>query len=139
MNANEAIINFRNALIALLPFIETSNVSWRPDEAYDEWDAIISALYIGLVGGPLAWSNARNECIIMPYDTLVECIEGYAYLMVRSERLKDGNYIFHSFSTRDKPFDLVLCRLLVGMNMISNEIRTVEFEATQFQLIMSGS
>ena len=135
MNANEAILNFRNALIALLPSIEKANILWKSGEAYDEWDAITSSLYNGLVGGPLAWSDERGECTILPYETIIEKIANYSYLEVRNEKLKDKVYVFYAFATKDAPFDLVLCRALIGKNTISNEIEAVKFEETVYEFV----
>ena len=40
----ELVLNFRRALIALIPHVECLGIPWRDDEKYDEWESLASAL-----------------------------------------------------------------------------------------------
>jgi hypothetical protein len=114
MTVDEVLLNFREALTALIPMAERAGIGWRRIDAYDQWDNIAASLFSGLVEAPLSqlFPEAERERFALPaYDLLVERCESSAVLEVLlpgERRIR----LFHAFETRDAPFDTCESRLI---------------------------
>lgn len=113
MTVTDLLLNFRQALLAVVPTVEKVGTSWRRLDAYDEWDAIASALFNALVFEVLRWSQPERlkERFRLPdYDLLLQSYAGLCVLEVVHPALPSGHHIFHAFGTRKSPFDVVELR-----------------------------
>lgn len=113
MNVTDILLNFRQALLAVLPFVEKANIPWQRLDAYDEWDAIASALFNALVVEVLRYSLQKplQEQFMMPgYDLFLESYAGLCVVEVTHPLFNCGQHIFHSFGTRKSAFDIVEVR-----------------------------
>ncbi len=114
MTVDDVLLNFREALAALVPMAERAGIGWRRVDAYDQWDNIAGSLFSGLVEEPLRQlvPDAERERFALPaYDLLVEKCESSAMIEV----LLSGDSrarLFHAFETRDMPFDTCESRLI---------------------------
>ena len=74
MTVDEVLLNFREALNAMVPMAERAGIGWRRIDAYDQWDNIAASLFSGLVEAPLShlFVEAERERFALPaYDLLV--------------------------------------------------------------------
>ena len=113
MTITDVLLNFRQALLAILPAVERVGIPWRRPDAYDDWDAITSVMFNTLVVEVFRWSVASSTSGLfkMPgYDLLLESYAGLCVLEVRHAALQGGRHLFHSFGTHDSPFDMIEVR-----------------------------
>ena len=115
MTIASVLLNFRSALLAIMPAVERAGISWKRPNAYDEWDVIATTLFDKLVIDVLRWSLPRKERegFLMPsYDLLLSTYADSSTLEVVHSLLPDGRWLFHAFGTGSEPFDIVEVRLL---------------------------
>lgn len=113
IDVTDIVENFRRALSAVVPCAERAGVPWRRPDAYDEWDAVASALYRSLVVEPIRWqlSEANWESFSLPdYDLLRPHYGEFSWIVVGGSKPKEGRFLFHAFATRKQPFDTVEIR-----------------------------
>ena len=138
MTVTELLLNFRQALLAIVPAAERVALPWRRPDAYDDWDEIASALYRALVIEVLRWSLDAKQQVsfeLPEYDLLFERSEGMSLLEVRHPDLRPGPFFFHSFSTEHSPFDLVEVRETLGEGSgVTPVLETCPVEGALFQL-----
>lgn len=138
MTVTEVLLNFRQALLAILPTVEKVGIPWRRPDAYDEWDGIASALFKSLVFEVLRWSvrGPRKEEFRMPeYDLLLEGYAGLSILEVSHPALPSGRYLFHSFGTEETPFDVLELRRISDTGTpYEQELTLCSVEGCTFQL-----
>jgi hypothetical protein len=121
------VLNFRDALRALVPFAEKVGVPWRDGESYDEWDGIAEELFQALVIAvvPSPEGVARN---FAKYDMRYENYAGLRKIVVRSGTAQ-ALYTFVAFSTRDTPFDSIR---VVGRGVNSSQTTTISSVGVEF-------
>ena len=61
MTIASVLLNFRTALLAIVPAVERAGISWKRPDAYDEWDAIATTVFDKLVIEVLRWSLPEEE------------------------------------------------------------------------------
>jgi hypothetical protein len=115
MTESELILNFRAALCAIVPIAEKAGVPWRRPDAYDDWDAVATALFEALVVGPL--KVLRDELdggtFALPrYDLITDVQPDSWVIQVEHPSLAVGGWIFHALGTTAEPFDTVEARHL---------------------------
>lgn len=113
MTVIDVLLNFRQALLSTLPAVEKVGVPWRRPDSYDEWDAVATALYNGLVIEVIRYSlrHELQQLFSMPqYDLLLESYAGLCVVEVSHPALQPGRYVFHAFGTSETPFDIVELR-----------------------------
>lgn len=121
----------REALLALIPVAEKVHMSWRDDEAYDDWDAIATALYDSIVGQSILHSiDAKEMLPLAPYDLEVKSYKERSYIRVSKE---NPELVFVRFETKDNPFDTVGVAAIQQSGMVMDykqiSLQNVEFEA----------
>lgn len=115
MTVTAVLLNFRTALLALIPTVEKVGIAWKRPDAYDEWDAIASTLFEKLVVEVFRWAlqeHSQEDFQLPSYDFLLPSYAGLATLEVAHPSLQHGRWVFHAFGTADEPFDVVEVRLL---------------------------
>lgn len=111
MRTTEIILNFRSALLAVLPMVERVGIPWRSGDAYDEWDAVAAALFEALVVDVFRWSlfADRPDALQMPpYDMILKSYSEHSAVEIDHPSLPGGRKVFHSFGTSQRPLDQVL-------------------------------
>lgn len=115
MKITELLLNFRAALVAVLPMVEALGIPWKRGDAYDEWDNLVSGMYKELVANvvcaidyPIGGTPVR----LTAYDMILSDYRQYATIEVESDFLGPGRWVFHAFATDKVPFDLVEAREL---------------------------
>lgn len=115
MTITAVLLNFRAALLGLLPMVERVCIPWEPADAYDEWDAITSVLFRKLVQEVLRWhllEDKQADFQLPEYDLLLPTYAGLSTLEVTHPSLQPGRWLFHAFGTDNDPFDVVEVRSL---------------------------
>ncbi len=113
MTVASVLLNFRHALIVLVPSVERAGIPWKRPDAYDEWDAIASTLFDELVVKVLRWSlphDKQEEFRMSPYDLVLASYTDHSTLEVTHPCLRSGRWLFHAFGTMSEPFDTVEVR-----------------------------
>lgn len=133
----KAILNFRRALLGVLPSVEAAEIPWRRPDSYDEWDQVATALYDSLVISVLRWEFPEpvwDELNVPPYDMLLHDYGHYSMIEVLPT---DGTMcrVFHALGTENEPFDTVEFRVVAADGRpISPGIETLPLKATEFRL-----
>src|SRR5512143_2384891 len=82
---------FRDALVALVPIAERARIRWRDGEAYDDWDAIASAIFDNLVVRSLNYSDALPQPTqFAGYDTVLPSYRNVTFLSVAGPDIPPG-------------------------------------------------
>lgn len=138
MTVTSVLLNFRNALLVLLPMVERVEIPWKRVDAYDEWDAITSVLFNKLVQEVLRWhlpEDNQADFNLPEYDLLLSTYAGLATLEVVHPSLQPGRWVFHAFGTDNDPFDVVEVRSLSADGRPASEgLKTCPVEGTIFLL-----
>ena len=141
MSVTEVLLNFRQALLAILPAIERVGIPWRRPDAYDEWDSIASALFESLVFQVLHFSlpdSFKEKFRIPDYDLFLPTYTGLSVLEVRHPALPCGRYLFHSFGTENCPFDVVELRRISDTGEPYDQNLTLcSVEGATFRLLLA--
>jgi hypothetical protein len=115
MTITEVLLNFRAALVAVLPMVEALGIPWKRGDAYDEWDELVSCMYEQLVANLVSALDASNggaPARLAAYDMMLPDYRQYAIIEVESDELGPGRWVFHGFGTDKTPFDLIEAREL---------------------------
>ena len=143
MTVTSILLNFRAALVALVPMVERVGICWKRPDSYDEWDAIAKTLFDKLVIDVICWSfpvEERDHCRLPPYDLLLPAYKNMHTLEVTHLSLSPGRWIFHAFGTVRKPFDIVEVRQLsVDGQPISEKLESCPLDGTKFYLRLNQS
>ena len=86
VTANVLLSNLRDALSALVPVAERARISWREDDAYDDWDDLASRIYDVLVGRPIAadMSGGLEALHLAPYDIRLSSYIEHSAIVARA-------------------------------------------------------
>jgi len=138
MKVTSILLNFRAALLALIPMAEQVGIAWKRPDAYDEWDAIASTLFEKLVVEVLRWSlheDSQEDFRLPSYDLLLPSYAGLGTLEVVHPSLQPGRWLFHAFGTNNEPFDVVEVRPLADDGRpLSEELQTCPVDGVDFRL-----
>jgi hypothetical protein len=107
---NEAVLIFRDALLAVIPSCERGHIPWRDDESYDDWDLISESLYQAFVVSALVHSDEWKPPHELPeygFD-----IEDYSGLSFLSPAERPTELAFVCLLTDSSPFDTALFKRL---------------------------
>lgn len=140
MTVTDVILNFRAALVAVLPMVETLGIPWKRGDAYDEWDDLASCMYKQLVGNLLSAARVpfRGAPVrLAAYDMMLPDYSQYATIDVQNMELGPGRWVFHAFGTDTAPFDVLEVReLSIDALPCSEELRTCSILGSRFLLTL---
>ena len=133
----EIISNFRAALMAMLPVLEKANIPWRNVGMYDDFDGIAESLFEWMVLHKLE-NNAIEQ-----FDTVPELAKyGYIYknyskksfiqVIIEKDETFDL-YVFNFISTKDTPFDTMICNIIDFDGNLKDQDVEVPFEGAKFR------
>lgn len=142
MTATEVLLNFREALVALLPMAERVGIAWQRHSAYDQWDSIATHLYRRLVVEPLGRTGDpldSEEFSLPPYDLLLRDYSGLSTVEVNHPELPSGRWIFHAFASDRSPFDVAeLLEISYKGKVVTGDLRTIRYDRARFTLRVSN-
>jgi hypothetical protein len=95
---------FQQSMAAVVPSMERARIGWKDLEAYDDWDAIASVLFKGIVLNSLSGVLAGGEQVAS-YGMRYENYQHRTYFIITTAH--QPNDAFVSFRTRSTPFDLI--------------------------------
>jgi hypothetical protein len=115
-SVHDLMLNFRDALTALTPFMDKAKIGWRDVEAYDDWDEISQCLYQDMVVRSIQFSVKHQHDWITPdYGTVYPSYGDKSFIDVSERNLKLGGYqVFIGFSTLEHPFDQIRYQAVFG-------------------------
>jgi hypothetical protein len=136
----DVVLIFRDSLRALAPHVAKARIEWRDDAAYDDWDEIAQVLFEKIVVASVVWSLPeadRPRIDFVAYDVMYDSYAGKAIIvleMPESERL-----VFHSFGTRDEPFDTVRGRKVDKEGRVhGNDLAIVAADTVRYRVEVAG-
>lgn len=109
--------NFRSALLALLPSIEKSGITWQRLDEFDVFDGICESLFELLVLPKIETFMLNKHHFIpsMPkYGLFYKDYSKNSYIEVLPNKVESSGaiYTFVLFKSKTAPFDTVLCNLI---------------------------
>ncbi|MEO4001726.1 hypothetical protein [Mesorhizobium sp. CAU 1732] len=122
------ITSFREALQAVAPIASRVGIKWIEPDIYDEWDAISSGLYSGIVKMAIERSNEWGNCYpIIGYDVRKDKLTGHSYIEVNNEFLLIGLHtVVNNFDT---------CIVSELTDNIIGEIHNISFSKCNFSAV----
>ncbi len=116
ITVHDLMLNFREALSALTPFMDRIRIGWRDAEAYDDWDEIAQALYKNMVLQSVLFSTEpANDFSTPQYGMAYPAYDDKSFIEVESHTLQfSGQLVFVGFSTLERFFDQVRCQPVSG-------------------------
>jgi hypothetical protein len=133
----EIISNFRAGLMAMLPVLEKANIPWRNVGMYDDFDGIAESLFEWMVLHKLE-NNAIEQFDVVPelakYGYIYKNYSKKSFIQVIIE--KDENfdlYVFNFISTKNAPFDTLICNIIDFDGNLKDQDVEVPFEGTKFR------
>ena len=100
----------REALRAVAPIAARAQIPYGEETAYDDWDNIAQCLYNNIVVRSVRFARGMDQSVILPnYAMLYERFDAFDAIIQVTDPSKTvgGPIVFHSFVTRDQPFDTV--------------------------------
>jgi hypothetical protein len=139
MTITSIVLNFREALLGLIPRAESVGITWGREDAYDEWDAVASSLYDNLVVAVLREYLAeiyRDDFQLPPYDLLINDYKNLATIGVNHPSLESNTrWVFNSFGMLSEAFDVLEVRPVSDEGIvIKKDVRLCPIEQAKFSL-----
>ena len=138
MTVTELLANFRDGLLSLVPAFERVGIPWRRPDAYDEWDAVATAVYRALVVEPLrsALSEGAHatDLQLTDYDVLLPSYANRSLIEIVPGRSDGLLQVFHALGTDGAPFDTVEWRMVTAETgtPVSDALERTPFKAVRF-------
>lgn len=132
---HDLMLNFRDCLVALIPYMDRAKIPWRDHEAYDQWDEITETLYKHMVVGTVLFAIGDQDELITPrYDMLYPSYGEKSFIAIESTPSPSSTQlVFLSFSTRERPFDHVNYQAVSGPDLlVVGEPARMPFEDARF-------
>ena len=134
---DQLLLEFRDALRALVPHVEKVRIEWRDHSAYDDWDEIAQTLYDKIVVSSLLWAlpeEERERCQLPDYNMTYSSYAGKTVITVNHDSTT-ARLVFHSFATEKDPFDKVrVCRVDAVGQALASELVLLDADAATFRV-----
>ncbi len=111
-NVSELLTIFRDALRALIPYLEAARIRWRDDEAYEDWDDIAETLFERFVLMSIRWGlpNPQPDLKLPGYGFVYDDYSDRALIEVRDrDAPQEVPLVFFRLATRTTPLDTAKC------------------------------
>ena len=137
-SVSDLLSKYRDALIAVVPMAEHVRLPWRDPDAYDDWDAIASSLYEGLVGEVVRWSLSccgGNRFVLPKYDIALEDYAGFSTIECACEGESLQRMVFLRFESESCTFDQAgLVHVSSSGKRLGDEITKVDWRTQDWFL-----
>lgn len=112
-SVNELFLYFQGAIKAIVPWLDKSRIPYLENEAYDEWDTIVSSLYEAIVVCNIKScnENKRYNQDFVKYDFHYESYVGMNFIIVNKCEDLNELSVFVSFSAEDNFDKINICRI----------------------------
>ena len=111
VNIRDLVDIFRQASIALIPFVEMVQIPWREPDTYDDWDDISSVLFNSIVYNTIreAYSTDIESKLEFPdYGYIYDSYDVMSYIALRSKYLENSIiHVFLCFCSVETPYDSI--------------------------------
>lgn len=113
-----ALINlFRESLLALLPVLEKSNITWKQLQEIDLFDNVIESLFQIIVLPKIENYMTKKHNFLPPmpkYGFLYKDYSKTSFIEVLPNNVEhtSGIYVFVMFTSKEEPFDTVVCSVI---------------------------
>ncbi len=130
---NDLLYIFRNASIAIIPWLEKARIGWKEEEAYDDWDNIVNALYENIVCSSL-FGEVSSEYDIAKYDFTLDSYANVNFILVKTRTDDGSDLAFVSFLNITTPMDMLKVAVL-GSDGLVLEYRVIEYDEVEFVFV----
>lgn len=138
MKVSAAVMNFRDALAGLVPAFDRAGIPWKRPDAYDDWDAVASALFSALVQEVLRAELPeafRDAFALAEYDLLLPNYRDKSTIELAHTDGRDGRRIFHAFGSDAAPFDTIeYCRVSDVGDLLSDTLERAPLGSVSLRL-----
>lgn len=107
ISISDMILNFRNALIAILPQMEYAHIEWADGAQYNDYDKIAEALYESFVAMNFTYDT---DLVLTRYGFNNEEYQHKNFVAIDAPEL--GIVPFVQFKTVNEPYDSVEVAML---------------------------
>jgi len=104
---SDIMMNFRNALISIVPQLEVVHIGWKDDEQYDDYDNIAECLFENLVTRNLKYNT---DLVLTGYGFVKEDYKRKSYIAINIPEI--GVVPFIQFKTVNEAFDNIEIAIL---------------------------
>jgi hypothetical protein len=143
MTVTEVLLNFRSALLSVVPAFEKVALPWCMPDAYDEWDDAATALYQALVVEVLRRPEPEREhehFRLPAYDMMLTDYSQHCLLEVLHPSLDKERHVFHSFGTEVLPLDRIRTRRVLPTGRpMDGELISCPVEGAAFRLLLGSA
>lgn len=137
----ELLSLLREALAALVPIAERAGIPWRDTEAYDDWDAIASALYANIVARKLGQPESVRDVeslhwTFSRYDLLHPSYAGLSFISVKGPEIpSDALAAFVGFAAGEGQFSDIKWIEINAKGEIAGSIRHASCSEASFSVV----
>jgi|DewCreStandDraft_4_1066084.scaffolds.fasta_scaffold00019_249 hypothetical protein len=134
----DAIIDFRSAIITLIPILDKTNIAWIDDEQNDDFAGIVEALFKWMV-------NYKLENLLEEKHGEVPHLPNYCYNYTDYSKMSyievipnKGNYnnlAFVYLGSKEYAFDTVFCNELDYDGKVIERNIEINIEEASFRLV----
>jgi hypothetical protein len=113
MTFSNILDNFRSALLALIPYLESAGIEWKNSESNEDLDEVAESLFNSLIVHRLE-KVIEDKFKVLPqlpkYGFNYSDYSKMSFIEVKDKSEKNEHqFIFCYLDTKEKPFDTVVC------------------------------
>jgi hypothetical protein len=130
---NEIIVNFREAVLKVVPHLESAGYLWREFLENESIETIIESLYEALVVAKLHFIMGNTETMkdLAGYGMFYKNYNKHYFIRVIDKNNPDNVYAFSYLTSQDKAFDSVNCNLVNMSGKVDEEV-ILKFDNVDF-------
>jgi hypothetical protein len=121
-SVNQLTHIFHDAILALVPAMDKAGITWKNEQAYDDWDEICSVLYKNILLNAIIFSFGEFKIeSIAGYGFVYKHYQNQSFISVECKNSEYEMLAFVEFRTSHIPFDTVKAAILEPktLNVIS--------------------
>lgn len=133
VSVSELLEVFRNASVALVPWVERVGIRWRDGESYDDWDDITETLYNNIVCATI-YGEVAIDYDMARYDRRCDDYSKINHILVFPKDAKEVEMAFIGFGSTIRPMDTVKVAVLSREGRSVAE-QTIQYDNLEFLFI----
>ncbi len=102
---------FKGAVLSIIPWLDKAKINWKDEDAYDDWDNIVNALFENIVCSSIVGEVSKNYPIAK-YNYHYDDYSNVDFIIIRSGEYANENLAFISFQSISDPFDNIKVAIL---------------------------